>query len=676
MSARPVSWIFGLIDRISGPMRQIAQATAASRSAVGAFDGAAQRADRSLGELGQELKRLRAAHRGAFDVADIQRYQRQIDAVRAKMSALRNGPRAPVSPGGPKSPSPRAGFVKALGNALPNFFAGLGDIGGAVAAAFSGAAVVGFGKQVADTLADVEKRRAVLSNIYGGDNGAAKKILEDISDLAQRTPFQLGELSDAFVQLAGRGVKPSMTVMQRLADVASATGKPFGQLTEAMLDINNTERWTELGIKAKTEGEKVSLTFRGVTKTVARTEAGVLSAIQSFGQMKGVAGTNAAIMETLGGKMSNLSDQFMRFKTDIGERLRPVLAGVIDQMSRGLAWIQQNIGPIAETAAKVAAVAISYLALKTALSGIAQVQSGWLDLVDLTKELKNGLIDLAIWARSFAISVWSAAQTATVGLLNFSKTAGLAVWNMVRLALSGNLLAALNARLLALRISVLANVAAVRAWAVTAWTSFTLGATAVWGWAASLNAARIGQILLNAAMWANPIGAVILGILALSAAIYALFKLFPGIGQFFKGIWESAKTWLGGVWDFIDKYLIGPIKWLIDQIGSLFDFKMPSIEAPSVALSTDPASLYDPNASFDPKNTKGFANRSSGGSVKDGLAGVAGGGGSVKNITVNIEALIKGGLTFHTTNLKESAAAIQREVTRALIDATNDVNYQ
>src|SRR5690606_35591870 len=105
-----------------------------------------------------------------------------------------------------------------------------------------------------------------------------------------------------------------------MGDVAAAVGKDMGQLTEAILDVNNTERWTELGVKVRTEGDKIIGTFRGMTVEAERTEAGALKMVQAFGEMEGVAGTMEKVSATLGGALSNLDDTFDKVFVTLGSK--------------------------------------------------------------------------------------------------------------------------------------------------------------------------------------------------------------------------------------------------------------------------------------------------------------------------------------------------------------------
>lgn len=118
--------------------------------------------------------------------------------------------------------------------------------------------------------------------------------------------------------------------MEKLGDVANALKKPFKDLGEAILDINNTERWTELGIKAKTAGDKVSLTFRGTTIEAERTEQSVMLATAAFGTLNGVQGATEKQALTLAGRWSSLSDATAGLAREAGNGLLPVFEAVIE----------------------------------------------------------------------------------------------------------------------------------------------------------------------------------------------------------------------------------------------------------------------------------------------------------------------------------------------------------
>ena len=109
----------------------------------------------------------------------------------------------------------------------------------------------------------------------------------------------------------------------------NTVAKPFDQLTEAILDINNPERWKEFGVRVQTEGNKVKLSFRDMTVECDRTVESVMKAVEQFGSMKGVEGSTEAIAKTIEGQMSNLEDTITTALAEIGLANQDLISGSI-----------------------------------------------------------------------------------------------------------------------------------------------------------------------------------------------------------------------------------------------------------------------------------------------------------------------------------------------------------
>lgn len=177
-------------------------------------------------------------------------------------------------------------------------------------------------KQVASNVVSTagmfQKYESVLTNALNGSSEKAKTYLSDINSFAAKTNFQLNELTDDFIKFVNRGVTPSMDAMKKMGDFTNTVAKPFDQLTEAILDINNSERWKEFGVRVQTEGDKVKLSFRDMTVECDRTVESVMKAVEQFGSIKGVEGSTEAISKTIEGQMSNLEDTITTALAEIG----------------------------------------------------------------------------------------------------------------------------------------------------------------------------------------------------------------------------------------------------------------------------------------------------------------------------------------------------------------------
>src|SRR5690606_17010358 len=123
-----------------------------------------------------------------------------------------------------------------------------------------------------------KKFEAVVTNTLGSKS-AALVALGRINDFAKSTPCGVAELTNSFIKLANRGVEPTVKEMRAIADLSATLGKDFDQVIEAILDINNPERWKEIGVKAETAGDKVKLSLRDAKIEVDRDVRGAGDAV-------------------------------------------------------------------------------------------------------------------------------------------------------------------------------------------------------------------------------------------------------------------------------------------------------------------------------------------------------------------------------------------------------------
>lgn len=203
---------------------------------------------------------------------------------------------------------------------LNSFQSQMKKVSTAIAATFTVDLLIDFGKEIINTTAKFQKFEAVLTNTLGS-NSEAKQALQEITDFAAKTPFQVDELTESFVKLVNQGFKPTKDQMTALGDLAASQGKSFDQLTEAIIDAQTGEfeRLKEFGIRASKEGDRVTFTFKGVEKQVNFTSESIRQYILSLGGAQGVSGSMAAISETLGGKISNLQDSLDQLKLALGQ---------------------------------------------------------------------------------------------------------------------------------------------------------------------------------------------------------------------------------------------------------------------------------------------------------------------------------------------------------------------
>ncbi|MNQ15160.1 hypothetical protein D3C85_281260 [compost metagenome] len=163
-------------------------------------------------------------------------------------------------------------------------------------------------------LVDVQRQFDILNAGLITATGSAKnaKIAFDaLSAFAADTPYDLAQAVDGFTKLVNLGLTPSEAALQSYGNTASALGKDLNQMIEAVADAatGEFERLKEFGIRAKKEGDNVSLTFRGVTTTVKNNAAEIEGYLIALGQNE-FAGAMAERMKTLDGAIANLGDSW------------------------------------------------------------------------------------------------------------------------------------------------------------------------------------------------------------------------------------------------------------------------------------------------------------------------------------------------------------------------------
>ena len=216
-----------------------------------------------------------------------------------------------------------------------------GSLGGLKNAVFSvqGAIAGIVGGAVVGTIVNANKSfqslQASLITFTGSAEAAAAQF-EVLQKFAATTPFALEEVVGGFNKLIARGINPSIESLTAFGNIASGTGKSLDQFIEAVADaaVGEFERLKEFGIKAASEGDKVSLTFGGVTKTIGKNSQEMLTYLEQLGQTK-FAGSIERQANTIGGAFSNFGDSISTLSVAIGEAgLNDFLVQTTREMSR------------------------------------------------------------------------------------------------------------------------------------------------------------------------------------------------------------------------------------------------------------------------------------------------------------------------------------------------------
>lgn len=283
-----------------------------------------------IGAINARLDLLQQARRRATSESEVRRYGNLIASEQRRLDGLNSVPR----------------------NRAAGFLGGLGQLGGAgnmvsrllpqVAGALSIAAV---GNQIFDTTKKFEGFIQTLKNAYGSSTKA----------------------QGAF---------------DKIQNFAASQGKSMDQYVEALLDAQTGEyeRLKEFGIKAKTTGDMVTFSFKGIEKQVKKTDQeAIRNAIISFGELKGVVGGMAGQATTLEGKLSNMGDTWDSVMYNMGKSGKGLMSDMIDLANDLLSAFNELIENSPAEALREEQAEINGL-----VSGIASLNQG--------NEIRNQLI--------------------------------------------------------------------------------------------------------------------------------------------------------------------------------------------------------------------------------------------------------------------------------------------
>ena len=196
---------------------------------------------------------------------------------------------------------------------LPGAITGTAALAGLVAA---GSKIVGVSAQFEDFSATLE---TVL-----GSAGKAQAAMAWVEKFATDTPYELDQVTRAFVAMQTLGVDPMKGSLKAMGDAAAVMNRPLEEASNAFASAlrGNTEMLDQFGIQAKIVKGQMVLTWNeqgkqfGATVDKMNQKAIASNITHIWERMFGGAMEKKA--KTWNGIVSNLSDQFTRFIRIIG----------------------------------------------------------------------------------------------------------------------------------------------------------------------------------------------------------------------------------------------------------------------------------------------------------------------------------------------------------------------
>jgi hypothetical protein len=383
------------------------------------------------------------------------------------------------------------------------------------------------GRAFVNTAAEFERFTAILE-VLEGDAARARASMAWVQDFATRTPYELGQVTDAFVRLRGAGVD-SRRFLESVGNAAAARGKSLDQAAEAFNDAitGEFERLKEFGITASRTGERVTLEYavngRQFRQTVMANNRAMVAETLNAIWNRQYPGAMARLSRTWDGMVSNLRDAWARWQLAVMDAgvfafLQSRLEGVLATVNTMAANGQLQEWAVATSAALVR----GFVAVEDFILGQRQVL-----------EAGDGAGPVVIRTGSIFERLGNALRSA------------------------GEAFDALRARLE----PIIGPFTALDAALVG------VGVVLAGPLIGSLAALAAAVLALGAALVATPLGWAILAIGALAAAALLLWEHWDGVTAWFQAQWEG----LPGPVQAAIAILTAPIRGLVALAQMLID---------------------------------------------------------------------------------------------------------
>ncbi len=283
------------------------------------------------------------------------------------------------------------GQLQQINTASKAASAGVNGLKNAVTGLVAGFSAIQAARFVFGKTAEIETQTRSLQ-VLTGSVQQAKQIIQELQQLGAVTPFTSTELIESAKRLQAFGVEADKVVetTRRLADVSGATGAELQGLVTAYGQVQAKGRlqgeellqFQERGIRLQEELRKMyGLTGDEFQKALSKGRISAEAVQVAIINLTNAGGkyANGAIAQstTLAGKFSTLQDNVEQLARLLGQRLQPVLNGILDTANRTVGAIAKVLsGGIAAEAAKLKLALVTPLGTEQDLRNLGNFIQG------------------------------------------------------------------------------------------------------------------------------------------------------------------------------------------------------------------------------------------------------------------------------------------------------------
>ena len=244
-------------------------------------------------------------------------------------------------------PKIEASATNQIQNAMAGLSRAMSGMGAIAMGRSLGGGIVNFIKDLATAGFEIEKTQLSLENLFNSAE-MGKGVMEELMQLATKMPGSVLDLLPAYRQLALLGLSPSKDEMYALGEISVLTGKKISDTAMAiqMAGGGTYKRLRSMGIEVKKNGDQLTMTYLGVSKTIGTSKKAIYDYLVELGKMPGVQGAMAKQMDTLAGQTQNAADQFAILKYELyillGEVFLPLVKWISKVVQKMAEWVAEN----------------------------------------------------------------------------------------------------------------------------------------------------------------------------------------------------------------------------------------------------------------------------------------------------------------------------------------------
>jgi len=313
---------------------------------------------------------------------------------------------------------------------------------GQLAKVFAAVGVIKIGATIVNTARQFEDLGATMRAVTGSVANA-NLAMDTIKEFTAKTPFQVQEVTGAFIKFYQAGIAPTGETLSAFGNLAAGMGRSIEDLALAVFNATTgeMEMLKQFGIKANLMGDDVKFNFEGQVTVVKNSRDAIAEYVRNLGETRFPTAL-AERLDTMSGSFSNLQDKAGLFSLAIGEAgltggmtrlarslqgtvdaagekglaktLGSVLGGALDKVTAAIVYFNENTDKVIKTLKQLGIAIVAIIAVNV-LGGLI-TSLGVLGGVLVTAKTAVMSFNLAMLANPIVLVVAAVAALIVAGV--------------------------------------------------------------------------------------------------------------------------------------------------------------------------------------------------------------------------------------------------------------------